>query len=284
MAVRKFKPTTASRRGTKLADRSMLEKGGGPKSLTLPKKQKSGRNNQGKITVRHRGGGFKRRIRIVDFNRRKKFGIPAKVTGLYFDPNRTAHLALLLYADGERKYIIAPKDLEVGSSVIADEKTDLLPGNAMLIKNIPSGTAVNSVENIPGNGAVFGRSAGQAVIVQGIDPTGKYVQIKMPSGEIRLVFANAIATVGQVSNEDNQHVKLGKAGRKRNLGWRPQVRGMAMHPAEHPHGGGEGKGVIGGAAKDKWGNLVGTRTRKNRRTEKFIIKTRRTKNRKFAKK
>lgn len=284
MAVRKFKPTTSTRRKTRLADRSMLEKDGGPKALTLAKKQKAGRNNQGKITVRHRGGGFKRRVRIVDFNRRDKFGIPAKVTGLYFDPNRTAHLALLLYADGERRYIIAPKGLKVGDTVIADEKTDMLPGNAMLIKNIPSGTEVNSVENRPGNGAVFGRSAGQVIVVQGIDPTGKYVQIKMPSGEIRLVSANAIATIGQVSNEDNLHVKLGKAGRRRNLGWRPEVRGMAMHPAEHPHGGGEGKGVIGGPAKDKWGNLVGTRTRKNRRTEKFIIKTRRTKTRPFAKK
>ena len=283
MAVRKFKPTTSTRRTTKLADRSMLEKDGGPKSLTIPKKKKAGRNDQGKITVRHRGGGFKRRIRIVDF-KRDKFGIPAKVTGLYFDPNRSAHLALLLYADGERRYIIAPKGLKVGDSVISGEKVDILPGNAMMVKNIPSGTAVNCVENVPGHGAVFGRSAGQEIIVQGIDPTGKYVQLKMPSGEIRLVFADCMATIGQVGNEENMNVKLGKAGRKRNLGWRPEVRGMAMHPAEHPHGGGEGKGVIGGPAKDKWGNLVGTRTRKNRRTEKFIIKTRRTKTRPFAKK
>lgn len=283
MAIRKFKPTTSTRRKTALADRSHLNKDGGPKSLTIPKKKKAGRNNQGKITVRHRGGGFKRRIRIVDF-KRDKFDIPAKVTGLYFDPNRSAYLALLLYADGERRYIIAPKDLKVGDSVVSGEKVDILPGNAMMVKNIPSGTAVNSVENAPGHGAVFGRSAGQVIIVQGIDPTGKYVQLKMPSGEIRLVFAECMATIGQVSNEDNLNVKLGKAGRRRNLGWRPEVRGMVMHPAEHPHGGGEGKGVIGGAAKDKWGNLVGTRTRKNRRTEKFIIKTRRTKNRPFAKK
>ena len=283
MAIRKFKPTTSTRRTTKLADRSMLEKDGGPKSLTIPKKKRAGRNDQGKITVRHRGGGFKRRIRIVDF-KRDKFGIPAKVTGLYFDPNRSAHLALLLYADGERRYIIASKGLKVGDSVVSGEKVDVLPGNAMMVKNIPSGTSVNCVENVPGHGAVFGRSAGQEIIVQGIDPTGKYVQLKMPSGEIRLVFADCMATIGQVGNEENMNVKLGKAGRKRNLGWRPEVRGMAMHPAEHPHGGGEGKGVIGGPAKDKWGNLVGTRTRKNRRTEKFIIKTRRTKTRPFAKK
>ena len=143
---------------------------------------------------------------------------------------------------------------------------------------------MHAVENVPGKGAVFGRSAGQVIVVQGIDPTGKYVQIKMPSGEIRLVYADCMATVGQVGNEENFNVKLGKAGRKRNLGWRPTVRGMAMHPAEHPHGGGEGKGVIGGPAKDKWGNLVGTRTRRNKRTERFIIKTRRTKTRPFAKK
>ncbi len=283
MAVRKFKPTTSARRKTRLSDRSLLEKDGGPRSLTYAKKQKSGRNNQGKITVRHRGGGFKRRVRIIDF-KRDKFDIPAKVVGLYFDPNRTAFLALLLYVDGERRYIIAPKDLKVGDTVTSGEKVDILPGNAMKIKNIPSGTAVNSVENIPGQGAVFGRSAGQVITVQGIDPSGKMVQIKMPSGEIRLVFAECMATVGQVGNEDKLNVKLGKAGRKRNLGWRPVVRGMAMHPAEHPHGGGEGKSQTGGKAKDKWGKRIGTRTRKNRRTEKFIIKTRRPKTRPFAKK
>lgn len=283
MAVKKFKPTTSTLRGTNLVDRSILNKEKGPKKLTYAKRKTGGRNNQGKVTVRHRGGGFKRRGRIVDL-KREKFDIPATVTGLYYDPNRTAFLALLTYADGEKRYILAPKGLKVGSTVISGEKVDTLPGNAMRIKNIPSGTEVHAVENVPGKGAVFGRSAGQVIVVQGIDPTGKYVQIKMPSGEIRLVFADSIATVGQVSNEENLHVKLGKAGRRRNLGWRPEVRGMAMHPAEHPHGGGEGKGVIGGPAKDKWGNLVGTRTRKNRRTEKFIIKTRRTKTRPFAKK
>lgn len=282
MAVRSFKATTSTRRTTKLEDRSLLEKKSGPKKLTLPKKQKSGRNNQGKITVRHRGGGFKRRIRIIDF-KRDKFDIEAKVIGLYFDPNRTAHLALLQYADGERRYIIAPKDIKVGDKVISGEKTDVLPGNAMKVKNIPSGTVVHCVESRVGMGATFGRSAGQEIIVQGIDPTGKYVQIKMSSGEIRLVPADAMATIGQVGNEDKLNVKLGKAGRKRNLGWRPVVRGMAMHAVEHPHGGGEGKGSIGNA-KDIWGNRIGTRTRKNKRTEKYIIKRRRSKTRPFAKK
>lgn len=283
MAVRKFKPTTSTRRKTRLEDRSLLERGRGPKSLTIPKKKKSGRNNRGVITVRHRGGGFKRRIRIVDF-KREKMDITAKVTGLYFDPNRTAFLALLTYADGEKRYIIAPKDLKVGDTVISGEKVDVLVGNAMKIKNIPTGTYVHCVESMPGRGAVFARSAGQAVVVQGVDPTGKYVQIKMPSGEIRLVFVDSMATIGQVGNEEKLNVKLGKAGRKRNLGWRPEVRGMVMHPAEHPHGGGEGKGQTGGKAKDIWGHRIGTRTRKNAKTEKFIIRRRRTKNRPFAKK
>jgi large subunit ribosomal protein L2 len=282
MAVRTFKATTSTRRGTRLEDRSHLENDSGPRSLTLPKKQRSGRNNQGKITVRHRGGGFKRRIRKIDF-KRDKFDIEAKVVGLYFDPNRTAHLALLQYVDGERRYIIAPKDVKVGDKLISGEKTDVLPGNAMKVKNIPSGTVVHCVENRVGMGATFGRSAGQEIIVQGIDPTGKYVQIKMSSGEIRLVPADAMATIGQAGNEDKLNVKLGKAGRKRNLGWRPVVRGMAMHAVEHPHGGGEGKGSIG-KAKDIWGNRIGTRTRKNKRTEQYIIKRRRSKTRPFAKK
>lgn len=282
MAVKQFKPTTSSLRGTKLADRSHLEKDGGPKSLTIAKKQKSGRNSQGKITVRHRGGGKKRRIRIVDF-KREKFGVPAKILGFYFDPNRTAHLALLQYADGEKRYIIAPRGVNVGDTIISSEQADILPGNAMRIKNIPSGTIVHCIENRVGRGAVFGRSAGQEIVVQGVDPTGNFVQIKLTSGEIRLVPADAMATIGQVGNEDNLNVKFGKAGRRRNLGWRPTVRGMVMHPAEHPHGGGEGKGVIG-TAKDKWGHRIGTRTRKNKRTEKYIIKRRRTRQRPFAKK
>ena len=282
MGVKEFKPTTSTLRGTKLEDRSMLEKDSGPKSLTIAKKQKSGRNNQGRITVRHRGGGYKRRVRKIDF-KRDKFGIEAKVLGLYFDPNRSAHLALLQYADGEKRYIIAPRGIKVGSKVISNDVTDILPGNAMRIKNIPSGTIVHCVESKVGMGATFGRSAGQAIVVQGIDPTGKYVQIKMPSGEIRLVPADAMATIGQVGNEEKVNVKLGKAGRSRNLGKRPVVRGMAMHAVEHPHGGGEGRGVVG-RAKDIWGHRVGTRTRKNKRTDKLIIKRRRTRQRPFAKK
>jgi large subunit ribosomal protein L2 len=283
MAVRAFKPTTSTRRKTKLEDRSKLSKISGPRKLSVSKKQRSGRNNQGKITIRHRGGGFKRRVRIVDF-KRDKHNIPAKVLGFYFDPNRTAHLALLQYADGEKRYIIAPRGIKIGDKILSAEKADVLPGNAMMIKNIPSGTTVHCVEDYPGRGAKYGRSAGEAIVVQGPDTSGKYMQVKMPSGEIRLIYAECMATVGQVSNEDKLNVKLGKAGRKRNLGWRPEVRGMAMHAVEHPHGGGEGKGQVGGQAKDIWGNRIGTRTRKNKRTEKFIVKRRRTKNRPFAKK
>lgn len=282
MAVKSFKPTTSTLRGTRLEDRSHLEKNAGPRKLSVHKKKITGRNNQGKITIRHRGGGQKRRSRIIDF-KRDKFDVPAKVLGLYFDPNRTAHLALLQYADGEKRYIIAPRGVNVGDTLVSGEQTDILPGNAMRVKNIPSGTIVHCVENRVGKGAVFGRSAGQEIVVQGIDPTGNYVQVKLSSGEVRLVPADAMATIGQVGNEDKVNVKLGKAGRRRNLGWRPVVRGLVMHPAQHPHGGGEGKGVIG-TAKDKWGNRIGTRTRKNKRTDKYIIRRRRTRQRPHAKK
>ena len=283
MTTKSYKAKTSSLRGTRLEDRSSLEKDSGPKGLTVAKRQKSGRNNTGRITVRHRGGGFKRRVRVIDF-KREKFDIPAKVVGFYFDPNRTAHLALLQYADGEKRYIIGPKGLKVGDTIISGEKTDVLVGNAMYVKNIPTGTTVHCVENEIGRGARFGRSAGQMITIQGIDPSGKYVQVKLSSGEIRLVPANAMATVGQVGNEEKLNVKLGKAGRRRNLGWRPAVRGMAMHAVQHPHGGGEGKGQVGGQAKDIWGNRIGTKTRKNKRTEKFIIRSRRSKTRPEAKK
>lgn len=276
MAIKTYKPKTSTLRATKLEDRSNLVKDSGPRSLTISKNQKSGRNNQGKVTVRHRGGGFRRRVRKIDF-KREKFDVTAKVLGFYFDPNRSAHLALLQYSDGEKRYIIAPKGLKVGDTVVSGEQTDVLVGNAMYIKNIPSGTLVNCVENEIGRGARFARSAGQAVTVQGMDPSGKYVQIKMPSSEIRLVPANAMATIGPVGNEEKINVKLGKAGRRRNLGWRPAVRGMAMHAVQHPHGGGEGKGQVGGQAKDIWGNRIGTKTRKNKRTDRYIIRRRRVK-------
>lgn len=272
MAIKTYKPNTPTLRFTKLLDNSMLSSDHGPKSLSEPKKKKSGRNNTGKVTVRHRGGGFKRRIRIVDF-KREKFDVPAKVDGLYFDPNRSANLALLVYADGEKRYIIAPKGIKTGDTVISGEKTDVLPGYAMKIKNIPSGTLVNSVELQPGKGAKIARSAGNTLLVQGVDTTGKYVQVKMPSGEIRLINGECMATIGSIGNEDRVHVSLGKAGRKRNLGWRPEVRGVVMHPAQHSHGGGEGKGSIG-TAKDIYGHRLDRKTRSNSMTDKFILKKR----------
>lgn len=282
MGIKTFKPTTSTLRQTKLLDNSNLVKNAGPRKLTLHKKQRAGRNAQGKVTVRHRGGGEKRRIRIVDF-KREKYNIPAKVEGLYYDPNRSANLALLSYADGEKRYIIAPKGLEVGATVVSGELVDVLPGNAMKIKNIPSGTLVHCVEINPGKGAAIARSAGNVLLVQGMDPSKKYVQCKMPSSEIRLINAECMATVGMVGNEDRVNVNLGKAGRKRHMGIRPTVRGMAMHAVQHPHGGGEGKGVIGGPAKDIWGNRVGRMTRMNKKTQRYIITRRKVKTRPDAK-
>ncbi|MBD3329066.1 50S ribosomal protein L2 [Candidatus Dojkabacteria bacterium] len=282
MPVKKYKAKTSTLRHTKLEDRSKLNKGSGPRSLSVAKRKKAGRNNQGRITVRHRGGGYKRRIRKIDF-KRDKFDVPAEVVDFYFDPNRSANLVLLQYSDGEKRYILAPKGIKKGDKVVSGETEDVIVGNAMKIKNVPSGTTVHCVENTPGSGAKYCRSAGQGMLVQGPDPSGKYMQVKMPSSEIRLIHGNCMATVGQVGNEESINVKLGKAGRKRNLGWRPAVRGMAMHAVQHPHGGGEGKGVIGGGysgSKDIWGNRTGTKTRKNKRTDKFIIKRRRVKRKK----
>ncbi len=279
MGVKTFKAKTSTLRHTKLEDRSHLAKDSGPRRLMKPKKQKAGRNNQGKITVRHRGGGKKRKIRVIDFKRRDKKGIKAVVEDLYFDPNRSAHLALLKYEDGEKRYIIALKKLKPGDEIIAEDKTDVVIGNAMKLKNIPTGTIVNSVEAIPGSGAKYGRSAGNALIVQGVDASGKYIQVKMPSTEIRLIHGDCYATIGQVGNEEKINVKLGKAGRKRNLGRRPEVRGMAMHAVQHPHGGGEGRGVVGNS-KDIWGHRKGTKTRHNKRTDKFIIRRRKVKSQK----
>ena len=277
MAIKNYKPKTSTLRATKLLRSSDLSKEKAPRLLTVAKKKKSGRNDQGKVTVRHRGGGFKRRVRIVDY-KRNKFGVKATVTAIHYDPNRTANLALLTYVDGDKRLINALKGLKVGDVVVSDEQTDVLLGNAMKIKNIPSGTLVSSVEIVPGNGAAIARSAGNSVLVQGFDPSGKYVQVKMPSGEIRLINGECMATIGQIGNEEWVNVKMGKAGRRRNLGWRPTVRGMAMHAVQHPHGGGEGKGVIG-KAKDIWGHRVGTKTRKNKRTQKYIISRRKVRTR-----
>jgi large subunit ribosomal protein L2 len=273
MALKRYKATTSSRRHRVMIDRSAFSKEStAPKSLLQPIVAGSGRNNQGRVTVRHRGGGVKRMYRVIDFNR-NKFNVPGKVVSIEFDPNRTAAIALVNYVDGDKRYIIAPEELKVGMTIVADKnEIHLEPGNATVLKNIPSGFYVHNVEIQPGTGAKIGRSAGNSVQVQG--KVGKYVQVRMPSGETRLIHGDCLATVGRVSNEDHMHEVIGNAGTNRRLGWRPAVRGVAMHAQQHPHGGGEGKTGTGGPAKDIYGHRIGTRTRNNKRTQKFILKRR----------
>ncbi|MGI6347860.1 MAG: 50S ribosomal protein L2 [Patescibacteria group bacterium] len=275
MAIKKLKPNSPKRRHATFDDFSDLSKNKLPeKNLLVIKKKKSGRNNQGKITVRHRGGGAKRFIRIVDFYR-NKFDIPATVASIEYDPNRGARLALLNYKDGEKRYIIAPVGLKVGDTVVSSkELVEIKNGNAMPLKFVPAGIAVSSVELEPGRGAKIARGAGNSVQVMGVE--GKYAQLKMPSGEIRLVNKECLATIGQASNPDKRHMKIGSAGRKRHLGIRPTVRGTAMNPNDHPHGGGEGKQPIGlKSPKTKWGKIaLGVKTRKKKRSNKLIVQRR----------
>lgn len=281
MSIKTRKPTTPSQRHTVLLSSKGLSKKKGTKRLMIGLKSKAGRNSSGKITMRHRGGGVKRSYRIIDF-KRDKFDIPAVVESLEYDPNRTASLALLKYADGERRYIVAPEGLNVGDSVISSQKeVSVKPGNSTTLKNIPYGTNVNSVELKPGGGAQVGRSAGNSLQIMGGDK--QYIQLKMPSGEIRLVREECMATVGVVSNADMANVQLGKAGRRRRMGFRPSVRGVAMSGGQHPHGDGQGKSGRhgpGGPSKDKWGNKYGVKTRKNKRTNKYIVRRVETKTRK----
>ncbi|MDQ6984970.1 MAG: 50S ribosomal protein L2 [Candidatus Dojkabacteria bacterium] len=282
MALKKFKPTTPTLRHTTLVDKSHLSKTRPPKALTSVIKNSGGRNHKGKITIRHRGGAVKKLYRIIDF-KRDKTDIKGVVETLEYDPNRTAFIALIKYVDGERRYILAPDGLNIGDEVLSSEEAPIKGGNAMPLKNIPQGSFVHAVEMYPGRGALIARSAGTNVQVMGNDKG--YVQLKMPSGEYRLVRETCIATLGVVSNQDQKNVKLGKAGRRRNKGIRPGVRGVAMSWG-HPHGGGQGKGGrhgTGGPKKDLWGNKVGTRTRKDKKpSSKFIIKRRPAKN-KFKK-
>lgn len=282
MAVKKFKPTTPSLRHTVLIDRKELSKTGPYKRLTVSVKSNAGRNNSGRVTIRHRGGQLKRQYRIIDF-RRDKEGVPAVVETIEYDPNRTAFIALLKFADGERRYVLAADGVKVGEKIEIGPEVPVKPGNTMPLKKVPQGSYVYAVEMYPGRGAMIARSAGTSVQVMGSDKG--YVQLKMPSGEYRLVKETCYATMGTVSNPDQKNVKLGKAGRKRRLGIRPSVRGVAMS-YKHPHGAGQGKGGrhgTGGPKKDRWGNKVGTRTRKDRKTtSKFIIRRRPEKN-KFKK-
>jgi large subunit ribosomal protein L2 len=244
------------------------------RSLIIEKRRRGGRNVQGRITVRHRGGGHRRKIRIVDFKRNKR-GIPARVAAIEYDPNRTARLALLNYADGEKRYILAPVGLYVGDTVVSGEKADIRPGNSLPISNIPTGTMIHNIELKEGRGGQLVRSAGGAA--QLLAKEGDYAHIRLPSGEVRLVRQVCYATIGQVGNLDHGNIKLGKAGRKRHLGFRPTVRGSAMNPNDHPHGGGEGRQPIGmPSPKSPWGKpTLGKKTRRNKQTEKYIVRRRR---------
>ena len=273
MGLKTYKPTSAGRRFQTTLDFSDLTKKEPEKSLLLPKKRTGGRNAYGRITSRYIGGGHKRMYRIIDF-RREKRDIAARVASLEYDPNRSANIALLTYADGEKRYILAPQDLKVGDTVMSGERADIMPGNALPLKNIPLGTLVHNLEMKPGKGGQLIRSAGSAG--QLMAKEGNYATLKMPSGEVRLIHVSCFATVGQVGNLDQENVTLGKAGRKRWLGRNPRVRGVAMNPVDHPLGGGEGKSSGGRHPVTPWGvPTKGYKTRQNKATDRFIVKRRR---------
>ena len=271
MPVKKFKPYTPSRRFMTVADFSEITKAEPEKSLVVPLKKTGGRNNQGRITVRFRGGGHKRLYRIIDFKRRDKEGIPAKVAAIEYDPNRSARIALLHYADGEKRYIIAPDGLKPGMTVVSGPEAPIEVGNALPLRFIPVGTTVHAVELEPGKGAQLARSAGTAAQIQGRE--GDYVVLRLPSGELRKIHAECYATIGVVGNADHKNIVLGKAGRSRWLGRKPHVRGAAMNPVDHPHGGGEGRAPRGRPPASPWGwQTKGRKTRKKRKpSDRFII-------------
>lgn len=273
MPVKKYKPTSPGRRDMTGHTFEEVTRSKPTRSLLTQKRRRGGRNNMGRITVRHRGGGHKRRYRLIDF-RRDKLNISAKVESIEYDPNRSARIALLLYADGERRYIIAPLGLRVGDSVMSGEEADVRVGNTLPIRAIPVGSLVHNVELQPGRGGQLARAAGTSA--QLLAKEGTYAQLRLPSGEVRRVHENCMATVGQVGNTDHGNIKLGKAGRKRWLGWRPTVRGTAMDPNSHPHGGGEGRSPIGmPGPKTPWGKpAMGLKTRRNKRTEQYIVRRR----------
>lgn len=273
MALKTFNPTSAGRRQLIAVDRSELFKGKPERSLTLPLSSSGGRNNSGQTTVWQRGGGHKRRYRLVDF-RRAKLGVPALVEHLEYDPNRSAFIALVTYKDGEKSYILAPQKLKAGDTVMSGPQAEIQPGNALPLKNIPVGTVVHNVEVKPGAGGKMARSAGSSVQVAGKD--GANIQLKMPSGELRLVHESCMATIGSVSNPDHMNRQVGKAGRNRWLGNRPVVRGVAMNPVDHPHGGGEGKTSGGRHPVTPWGKSTkGKKTRNNRKPSSRMIIRRR---------
>ncbi len=273
MPVKVYKPTSPGRRGMTGSSFEEITKATPEKSLLREKRGRSGRNNQGRVTVRHRGGGHKRAYRIIDF-KRDKFDIPAKVASIEYDPNRSARIALLVYADGEKRYIIAPLGLQVGDTVMNGPNAPLRDGNTLPLRNIPVGSMIHNVELQRGRGGQLARSAGTSAQLIGREE--QYAQIRLPSGELRIVREECMATMGQVGNTDHGNVKIGKAGRKRWMGWRPTVRGSAMDPRSHPHGGGEGRSPIGMAGpKTPWGKPArGYKTRNNKRTDRYIIRRR----------
>ena len=274
MAIKKFKPMTNGTRGMTKLDNSEITKSTPEKSLVVTLKKNGGRNNQGKITVRHHGGGAKRKYRIIDF-KRDKDGVVGTVASIEYDPNRTANIALIQYADGEKRYIIAPKGLKVGNKIESGENADIKVGNALPLKNIPEGTVVHNIELKAGKGGQMARSAGSSVQILGHE--GKYTLLRLTSGEVRKVLSECRATIGEVGNEDYELVNIGKAGRKRHMGIRPTVRGSVMNPNDHPHGGGEGRAPIGRKGPvTPWGKpALGYKTRKNKKySDKLIVRRR----------
>ena len=274
MSIKVYKPTSNSRRNMSVTDYSELSKVAPERSLLEPLKNKSGRNNYGRITVRHRGGANRRKYRVIDF-KRSKFDVPAEVVSLEYDPNRSAHIALIKYEDGVKSYILAPAGLKVGDKVMAGPDADIKPGNALPLINIPTGTVIHNVELYPGRGGQLARAAGNAA--QLMAKEGEYALLRLPSGELRKVPATCMATVGQVGNLDHENVKIGNAGRKRHMGWRPTVRGSVMNPNDHPHGGGEGKSPIGHPGPvTPWGKpALGYKTRnKKKASNKMIVRRR----------
>jgi large subunit ribosomal protein L2 len=278
MPVKKYKPVTPGTRGMTGYTFEEITKTKPERSLIVPLRKSGGRNAQGRITVRHRGGGNRRFIRLVDF-KRDKHNIPAKVAAIEYDPNRTARLALLHYADGEKRYILAPLDVKVGDTLMSGKEAEIRPGNALPLANIPVGTLIHNIEIKEGRGGQMVRSAGGAA--QLLAKEGDFAQIRMPSGEVRLIRQTCYATIGQIGNLDHSNVKLGKAGRKRHLGIRPTVRGSAMTPRDHPHGGGEGRQPVGlPGPKSPWGKpTLGYKTRRNKKTDQYIVRRRSKKSR-----
>ena len=274
MSIKIYNPTTNARRNMSVTDYTELSKNGPERSLLAPLNKNSGRNSYGRITVRHRGGGNRKKYRIIDF-KRDKFDMGAQVLSIEYDPNRSAHIALLQYEDGEKRYILAPAGLKAGDTVEAGANADIKPGNALPLANIPTGTFIHNVELYPGRGGQLSRAAGNAA--QLMAKEGAYALLRLPSGELRNVSVNCMATIGQVGNVDHENVKIGKAGRKRHMGWRPTVRGSVMNPNDHPHGGGEGKSPIGRPGPvTPWGKpALGYKTRaKKNRSDKMIVKRR----------